>query len=67
MYLLATQLLPTRPGSPRALPLPARVLLVLIHVRTNLTTPALAALFDTRQSAVDRIIHHLAPTLARTH
>jgi hypothetical protein len=42
------------------------VLLVLIHLRTNLTTRALATLFDTSQSAVDRIIHHLVPVLART-
>jgi hypothetical protein len=41
------------------------VLLVLIHLRTNLTTRALAALFHTSQSAVDRIIHHLVPVLAR--
>lgn len=46
------------------MPLPVRVLLVLIHLRTNLTTRALAALFTTSQSAVDRIIHHLVPTLA---
>jgi hypothetical protein len=47
------------------MPLPVRVLLVLIHLRTNPTTRALAALFGTRQSAVDRIIHHLVPVLAR--
>jgi hypothetical protein len=41
------------------------VLLVLIHLRTNLTTRALAALFGTSQSAVDRTIHHLVPLLAR--
>jgi hypothetical protein len=41
------------------------VLLVLIHLPTNLTTRALAALLVTRQSAVDRIIHHLVPVLAR--
>jgi hypothetical protein len=40
--------------------------LVLIHLRTNLTTRALAALFHTSQSAVDQIIHHLMPILART-
>ena len=38
---------------------------MLIHLRTNLTTRALAALFDTSQSAVDRTIHHLVPVLAR--
>lgn len=40
------------------------VLLVLTHLRTNLTTPALAALFHTSQSSVDPIIHHLVPVLA---
>jgi Helix-turn-helix of DDE superfamily endonuclease len=44
--------------------LPVRVLLVLIHLRTNLTTRALAALFHTSQSTVDRTIHHLVPVLA---
>jgi hypothetical protein len=53
------------PGRPWGLPLPVRVLLVLIHVRTNLTTRALAALFGTSQSTVDRTIHHLIPVLAR--
>ena len=46
------------------MPLPARLLLVLIHLRTNLTTRALAALFRTSQSAIDQIIHHLLPVLA---
>jgi hypothetical protein len=41
------------------------VLLVLIHLCTNLTTRALAALFGTSQSAVDRTIRHLVPVLAR--
>jgi hypothetical protein len=41
-----------------------RILLVLIHLRTNLTTRSLAVLLATRQSAVDRIIHHLVPILA---
>jgi Helix-turn-helix of DDE superfamily endonuclease len=44
--------------------LPVRVLLVLIHLRTNLTTRALAALFHTSQSTLDRTIHHLVPVLA---
>jgi hypothetical protein len=35
------------------------VLQVLIDLRANLTTRALAALFDTSQSAVDCIIQHL--------
>jgi hypothetical protein len=48
------------------LPLAVRVLLVLTHLRTNLTTRALAVLFDTSQSAVDRIRHHLVPVLAST-
>jgi hypothetical protein len=50
---------------PWSLPLAVRVLLVLIHLRANLTTRALAALFHISQSAVDRIIHHLVPVLAR--
>ena len=61
VYALTRQWLPSAPGRPWGLPPPVRVLLVLIHVRTNLTTRALAALFDTSQSAVDRIIHHLVP------
>ncbi|OOK65426.1 DDE superendonuclease family protein [Mycobacterium kansasii] len=40
------------------------MLLVLIHLRTNLTTRALAALFHTSQSTVDRVLHHLVPVLA---
>src|SRR5690625_2839817 len=35
------------------MPLPLRVLLVLIHLRTNLTTRALTALFTTSQSTID--------------
>lgn len=62
---VAEQKLPPRPGRPWSLPLPVRVLLVLIHLRTNLTTRALAALFHTSQSTVDRIIHHLVPVLAK--
>lgn len=61
---LARQQLPPTAGRPWLLPLPVRVLLVLIHLRTNLTTRALAALFHTSQSTVDRIIHHLVPVLA---
>ena len=37
-----------------------------IHPRTNLTTRALAALFGTSQSVVDRVLHHLMPVLAHT-
>ncbi|WP_371304214.1 transposase family protein [Mycobacterium avium] len=44
------QRLPPHSGRPWGLPLAARVLLVLIHLRTNLTTRALAALFSTSQS-----------------
>ena len=44
--------------------MPVTVLLVLIHLRTNLTTRALAALFHTSQSTVDRTIHHMVPVLA---
>jgi Helix-turn-helix of DDE superfamily endonuclease len=61
---LAQQRLSTAPGRPWALPVAVRVLLVLIHLRTNLTTRALAALFGTSQSTVDRVIHHLVPVLA---
>jgi hypothetical protein len=41
------------------------VLLVLIHLRTNLTRRALAGLFDASQSAVDPINHHLVAAGAR--
>lgn len=67
-WLAARGTITRTPGGPRGrpwgLPLPIRLLLVLIHLRTNLTTRALAALFNTSQSAVDRIIHHLIPVLA---
>jgi hypothetical protein len=43
-----------------------RVLVVLTHLRTNLTTRALAAVLYTSQSTLDRIIYHLVPVLART-
>ena len=52
------------PGRPSGLPLRVRVVLVLVHLRTNLTTRALAALFGISQSSVDRIVHHLVPVLA---
>ena len=42
------------------------MLLVLIPLRTNLTTRALATRFDTSQTALDPINHHLVPVLART-
>jgi Helix-turn-helix of DDE superfamily endonuclease len=45
-------------------PPPVRVLPVLIHLRTDLTTRARATLFGTSQSAVVRVIHHLVPLLA---
>lgn len=61
----ATVATPAR-GRPWALPLPVRLLLVLIHLRTNLTTRALAALFSTSQSTVDRVLHQLVPILAKT-
>jgi hypothetical protein len=61
----AQQRLPTTPRRRWSLPLAARVLLVLIHLHTNLTTRALAALFATSQSTVDRIIHHLVPVIAQ--
>lgn len=66
VYALAHQRPAPAPGRPWGLPLPVRVLLVLVHLRTNLTTRALAALFGTSQSAVDRVIHHLVPLLAAT-
>lgn len=44
---------PAARGRPWGLPLPVRLLLVLIHLRANLTTRALAALFTTSQSTVD--------------
>jgi hypothetical protein len=61
---MAQQRLPPRPGRPWCLPLPVRVLVVLVHRRANPTTRALAALFGTSQSTVDRIVHHLVPVLA---
>jgi hypothetical protein len=42
-----------------------RVLLVLVHVRTTLTTRALAALFGASQSKVDRVIPHMVPVPAQ--
>jgi hypothetical protein len=51
-------------GRPWSLSLSVRILLVLIHLPTNLTTRALAALFATRQSTVDRVISHVIPMLA---
>jgi hypothetical protein len=62
----AQQQLSTTLGRPWNLPPAARALPVLIHLRTNLTTRALAALFGTSQSTVDRAIHHLMPILARS-
>jgi len=66
LYALARHHRPPTAGRPQALPLAVRVLLVLIHPRTNPTTRALAAPFHTSQSAVDRIIHHLIPPLAES-
>jgi DDE superfamily endonuclease/Helix-turn-helix of DDE superfamily endonuclease len=40
------------------------MLLVLVHLRTNLTARALAVLLATSQSATDQIIAHLVPILA---
>jgi hypothetical protein len=56
--------IPPAAGRPWGLPLPVRLLLVLTHLPTNLTTRALAALLSTSQSTVDRIIDHLVPVLA---
>jgi len=62
--VLTRQRPPTCSGRPESLPQPTPVLLVLIHLRTNLTTRALAALFHTSQSTIDRVLHHLVPALA---
>ena len=64
VYILTHQRLPPRTSRPRGSPLPVRVGLVLIHLPTNLTTRARAAVFDTSQSSVDPIIHHLVPVPA---
>ena len=64
LTLIGHQVVSPARGRPWRLPLPVRVLLVLIHLRTNLTTRALAALFATNQSTADRIVHHLVPVLA---
>ena len=61
---VTTLRLPSPGGRPWGLPVSARLLLVLVHLRTSLTTRALAALFNTSQSAVDRTLHHLVPVLA---
>jgi hypothetical protein len=63
--ILANQRRPAVAGRPWRLSLSVRALLVLIHLRTNLTTRAQTALFDTSQSTVDRVLHHLVPVLAR--
>jgi Helix-turn-helix of DDE superfamily endonuclease len=64
VYTMARQPLAPRTGRPWSMPLPVRLLLVLIHLPTNPTTRALAALFHTSQSTVDPVIHHLVPVLA---
>ncbi|HET9875234.1 MAG TPA: hypothetical protein VFQ37_05640 [Mycobacterium sp.] len=51
--LLGHKLTPGAHGRPWGTLLPISLLLVLIHSRTNLTTRALAAAFNTSQSAVD--------------
>ncbi|MDY6871487.1 MAG: transposase family protein [Actinomycetota bacterium] len=58
------QVVPAARGRPWGLPLPVRLLLVLIHLRTNLTTRDLAALFTTSQSTAHPVIHHLVAVLA---
>jgi hypothetical protein len=60
----ATQPASRKRGRPWGLPLPLRVLLVLIALRTNLTERALAALFGISQASVNRTITNLLPTLA---
>jgi hypothetical protein len=64
LTLVGHMVVPAARGRSWGMPLPVRVLLALVHLRTNLTTRALAALFVTSQSSVDRIIHHLIPALA---
>lgn len=53
-----------RRGWPWSLPLEDRVLAVAAYWRTNLTLRQLAPLFGVSKSAADRIIRHLAPSLA---
>ncbi|GGX32999.1 transposase [Streptomyces noursei] len=55
---------PVRKGRPWSLPLEDRVSLVAAYWRTNLTLRQLAPLFGVSKSAADRIIDHLAPSLA---
>jgi hypothetical protein len=62
---LAQQRRPPAPGRPGHSPCRSGCWLVPIHPRTNLTTRALATLFHTSPSTVDRIIDHLVPILAR--
>jgi hypothetical protein len=65
VYTLGTQRLPPPPGRRWGLALPVRVLLVMTHLRSNLTARGLAALFGTSQCAVDRIIDHFVPVPAQ--
>lgn len=60
------QVLTPRRGRPWSLPLPLplRVLIVCVALRTNLTERALAAVFNTSQSSIDRTVRHLTPILA---
>lgn len=53
-----------RRGRPWSLDFTDRVLLVALHLRTNLTERQLAHLFSTTDSTVDRVVHDLAPSLA---
>ncbi|MFI8437855.1 transposase [Streptomyces sp. NPDC079020] len=55
---------PVRKGRPWSLPLEDRALPVAAYWRTNLTLRQLAPLFGVPKSAADRIIDHLAPSLA---
>jgi hypothetical protein len=65
IYTVSRPRPPPAPGRPWRLPLTVRVLVVLTHLRTNLTTRALAALFDTSQSAIGNRPDHSSPD-ART-
>lgn len=53
----------TGTGRRRGLTLPDRVLLIAVHYRTNLTYRQNNLLFGISQSAVDRVVNHLAPLL----
>lgn len=61
---LVRQLWEIRPdrgrGRPWSMSFPDRVLATTMYLRTNLTERALAVLFDTTDSTIDRVVHDLA-------